>query len=263
MGETMDIGLLPLAAGYALLLFPLAVMLWTRVPMVGGMLMSVARMTVQLLLVGLYLEFVFRWNNFWLNAAWLVFMIAVADASILRGCVLKTLRFAGPLFLALLAGTAIPLGVFLWVLLDSPHWIDARFAIPIGGMILGNCMRADIVGINQFYDTLRRNEKPYLLALSQGARRGEAAQPYLRDAIQAALAPTLATMATIGVVSLPGMMTGVILGGADPFVAIKYQMAIMIAIFSGTAITVWLAVMLSLGRAFDAWGVIRGDSFSK
>jgi len=61
-------------------------------------------------------------------------------------------------------------------------------------------------------------------------------------------------MATVGLVSLPGMMTGVILAGADPFTAIKYQIAIMIAIFSGTALTVFLAIRLTLHRSLDGYG---------
>jgi putative ABC transport system permease protein len=68
-------------------------------------------------------------------------------------------------------------------------------------------------------------------------------------------------MATIGLVSLPGMMTGVILGGADPMTAIKYQIAIMIAIFSGTAITVALAIWLTMKSSFTAYGVLDYQIF--
>ena len=70
-------------------------------------------------------------------------------------------------------------------------------------------------------------------------------------------------MATIGLVSLPGMMTGVILGGANPMTAIKYQIAIMIAIFSGTAITVWLAISLSIKATFTHYGMLDKGIFAK
>jgi putative ABC transport system permease protein len=71
----------------------------------------------------------------------------------------------------------------------------------------------------------------------------------------------MATMATIGLVALPGMMTGVILGGASPVVAIKYQIAIMIAIFSGTSITVALGIYLTTQKGFTPYGPLDRSIF--
>ena len=79
--------------------------------------------------------------------------------------------------------------------------------------------------------------------------------------IRAALAPTVASMATIGLVSLPGMMTGVILGGASPATAIKYQIAIMISIFSGTAITLAVGLWLTAKTSFTPSGVLDRTIF--
>jgi putative ABC transport system permease protein len=126
-------------------------------------------------------------------------------------------------------------------------------------MILGNCLRADIIGLNNFYQSIHKNEKAYHQSLAYGASLTEAVSPFFRDALKSALAPTIASMATIGLVSLPGMMTGVILAGADPFTAIKYQIAIMIAIFSGTAITVFLAIRLTVANSFNAFGILHPD----
>jgi putative ABC transport system permease protein len=231
-------------------------MLWYRVPLVGKTVVAVARMTVQLLFVGLYLQVVFKLNNFWLNATWLIAVVAVADVGVLRSCDLRVRRLLLPLFAAILIGTSIPTLVFLGPILQRPHLLDAQYAIPIAGMILGNCLRADVIGINGFYQKIRDNEKIYLHALAQGAGLNEATAPFLRDAFHAALSPTLAIIATIGLVSLPGMMTGVILGGADPMTAIKYQIAIMTAILTGTAVTVWLAIVLTLRSSFTAYGLL-------
>ena len=84
----------------------------------------------------------------------------------------------------------------------------------------------------------------------------------MQHALQEALTPTLATMATIGVVSLPGMMTGAILGGLNPMTAIQYQIAIMIAIFTGTGITVLLGVLWTRKAAFDGFGMLKRDLFN-
>ncbi len=263
MNEIADISVVGLATGYLLVLIPLAIMLWLRIPLLGDAMLAVLRMTVQLLFVGFYLQVVFRLNNFYLNGAWLLVMVCVADFSIVRGCNLRLRRFALPLFVALLAGTTVPLFFFVGPILARPHLLDAQYAIPIGGMILGNCLRADIIGLRHFYESVRREEKAFQNALAQGARLHEAIRPFMRDACQAALAPTVASMATMGLVALPGMMTGAVLGGANPMTAIKYQIAIVIAIFSGTAITILVAIWLTARSSFTAWGILDRRIFNR
>ena len=256
-----DIGTAGLVAGYLLLLIPLGILLWLRIPLVGQTLLSVARMTVQLLFVGFYLQFLFELDDWRLTILWLVVMIVVADISILRSTRLCLRCFAGPLFFSLAAGTVLPLLFFTGLLLHLPRWMTAQYAIPIAGMILGNCLRADIIGIRTFYDAIRRSKRDYLRRLAAGASHAEAVRPYLRDAVSAALAPTIAAMATMGLVALPGMMTGVILGGSDPMTAIQYQIAILIAIFSGTALTVTAAILLTLRSAFTPAGTLDPSIF--
>jgi len=261
MNEIVDIGVWQLASAYLLLVFPFAIMLWYRIPMIGETATSLVRMTVQLILVGLYLQVIFRLNILWLNAAWLLVMVTVADVSIVRSCSLRLRPIALPLFIALLGGTVVPLLLFTGLILRRPNLLDAQYAIPIGGMILGNCLRADIVGVRSFYESIRTTEKAFLQSLAEGASLHEAIRPYIRKAAQAALSPTVASMATIGLVALPGMMTGVILGGSSPVTAIKYQIAIMISIFSGTAITIALGIRLTSRTSFTAYGVLDPTVF--
>ena len=126
---------------------------------------------------------------------------------------------------------------------------------------LGNSLRADIVDLRTFYGSLRSEKKAYLFSLSRGAVLSEALRPYVKRAYAASLAPTLATIATIGLVALPGMMTGIILGGTDPMSAIKYQMAIMIAIFTGTALSVIMGVLMTIKIAFNRYGILDETIF--
>ena len=258
---TVEISLARLGFGYVLLLLPLGFILWFRIPIFAQTLTALVRMTVQLLFVGLYLQVVFALNSPWLTSLWLFAMIGVADGSIVRGCGLRLRRFFAPMFVALIAGTAIPLLFFMGPILQQSSLLEAQYAIPIGGMILGNCLRADIVGVSQFYRAVQKSEKVFLHKLAQGARLREATAPFWREAGQSALTPTVASMATIGLVSLPGMMTGVILGGADPMTAIKYQIAIMIAILTGTATTVLLAILLTMTHSFTRYGTLDSTIF--
>jgi putative ABC transport system permease protein len=128
-------------------------------------------------------------------------------------------------------------------------------------MVLGNCLRANIIAMQTFFQSIRDQRRVYQLSLAQGARLGEAIRPFYRRALESALSPTVASMATIGLVALPGMMTGVMLGGAEPIQAVRYQIAIMIAIFTGTAITALVGIRLAAGSSFDARGLLRTDVF--
>jgi putative ABC transport system permease protein len=97
--------------------------------------------------------------------------------------------------------------------------------------------------------------------LSLGATRTEAVMPFLRQAYKASIAPQIGGLATIGLVSLPGMMTGQILGGSSPAVAIKYQIMIMIAIFLTVNLSVLLSLLLSSAHAFDNFDRLKEDIY--
>lgn len=248
-----------LAVSYLLLLFPLGIFLYLGVNRMGRTVAAVARMTAQLLFVGFYLQVLFELDHPGVNLLWLLAMILVADVTVLSGCKLRARLFAVPLFLAILLGTALPTLLFTLGVLGLESPLEAQYLIPVGGMILGNCLRADVIGLQRFTESLQSRENQYLQALSQGAKRAEAVRPFLAEALRASLDPTLATMATIGLVSLPGMMTGVILAGTNPATAIRYQIAIMTAIFTGTALTMFLALVLAIPRCFTRHGPPRTD----
>lgn len=250
-----------LVIGYGLLIIPFAVLLWAKVPVMGKVAVAVIRMTVQLLFVGLYLQVVFIMDKPWLSGLWVLVMIIVADFSILRNSGLRFRKLAVPLFISLLVGTGVPLLYFVGAILWRPNVLEARFVIPIGGMILGNCLRSDVIGLRKFFQTIRTGEKAFNQQLADGATLTEVTKPYLAAALQEANAPMIATMATTGLVSLPGMMTGVILGGQDPRVAVMYQIAIMITIFSGAVLTILLAVLLARKTAFNDYGLLNRDIF--
>jgi putative ABC transport system permease protein len=261
--ETLDITLPRMALLYGLCLLP-----WLLLWLIGLRLsrdigISILRMTVQLSLVGIYLKALFDLNNPWLNGLWILLMLMVADLSILQRAGLKARYF----FLATLtaiASSVIASTAYLVMLVIQPAlYYDARYIVPLAGMILGNCLQGNVIALERFYSALRRNEQEYETFLMLGATRWEAVRPYFRAAIKAALNPTIAGMATMGLVSLPGMMTGQILGGSEPWIAVKYQIAIMICIFASTAIASIINLRFSLNIAFDAFDVLKTEVIEK
>ena len=261
-GGAINMTLWDMAAVYGLMLLPLGVMAWLGLGMIRDTLVAMARMTVQLALVGLYLQVVFDLNSVWLNLGWILAMILVANATTLKRAGLVRRRFFMATFVGIAGVTAAVVGFFMIVLRPDPIY-DARYLVPITGMVLGNCMRGNVLSLERFFSGIRDGEKEFITYQTLGATLFEAARPHMRQALRAALAPTLSTMATMGIVSLPGMMTGQILGGSVPLTAIKYQIAIMFCIFAGILLASVLNLLLSMRIGFDDYGMLRQEVFAK
>jgi putative ABC transport system permease protein len=224
-------------------------------------IIGMVRMCLQLSFVGLYLEFLFKFDSPWLNTAYLLLMISIACHSILKSSNLKIRLFFKPLFFALLIPFGIMLLFFNGVVAHIDNLFEAKYLVPVGGMLLGNCLRSIIIGLTHFYSGLKKNEREYLYSLCLFNNRTQALKPWFKESLVAAINPTLASMATIGLVSLPGMMTGQILGGSIPIVAIKYQIAIMGCIFYTEYFSVILSILFSLKTGFNAFDVLKSDIF--
>lgn len=129
-------------------------------------------------------------------------------------------------------------------------WYEPQYFIPLGGMIIGNSMNAIIISLDRLFRELRGQRDRIELNLSLGATYQEATTSILRDTIKAGMIPAINSMMTVGLVSIPGMMTGQILAGSDPVVAIKYQIVVMLMLVASTAIGSMLVVHVIRRRCF-------------
>lgn len=244
--DIINITWLQLGIGFLIMLLPAWILWKYQTGLNKKMLTASIRMVLQLLFVGYYLEYLFLYDNPWINAAWIFVMVVVADfATIDRSELKRKMSVLIPIFGATFLGIIIIDLFFLEAVIQLPKLLAAQYTIPITGMVLGNCLRSNVIGINAFYYSLDEHKERYQFFLACGATRQEALQPFISTALQKSANPTLASMATIGLVSLPGMMTGQILSGSSPLIAIKYQIMIMVAIFSGTILSVFLGILFT------------------
>lgn len=239
--------------GYILLVIPVAVLWYYRTGLVRDMLIAAGRMTIQLFLMGLYLTLLFDLNNAWVNLAWLVVMILVAAGTTIRRSELSLKRFAFPVIIGTVVALMIVDSFFLGITLQMDNIFDARYFITITGMILGNSMKQNIIALNAFYHSLNKQKSDYRYALANGATRNEALQPFMRQALKKAFNPQIATMAVLGLIAMPGTMTGQILGGSSPETAIKYQIMLMLSIFIACMITVVITIHIANYYLFDEY----------
>ncbi len=258
-----DLNLSSMLFAYLLLLLPLTILVVMRIKLVKETIISVFRMSIQLALVGIYLKYIFEWNNYWINIAWLFVMIFVSSFSIIASNGVCKRIFIFPILGALTISLFVNVIYFNYFIVKIADIFNAKYLIPISGMLLGNSLKGNIIATNTFFDFFKSREKEYFFTLSLGASRQEALKPIVRDSIKRALKPTLASIATIGLVSLPGMMTGQILGGSVPLTAIKYQIAIMIAIFSTMAFSIFLVILFLKKVSFNKFDVLKKNIFIK
>jgi putative ABC transport system permease protein len=259
--EAINISWKNLFIFYFLLVIPFWIFSRYSKGKIREIIISVLRMSIQLLLVGLYLKYIFDLNSLWISGLWIIVMLVVANLSTLQKAGLRKKYFFAPTIIGISTSTLFVVGLFLVILVKPQPIYDAQYLIPVTGMILGNCLRANVLVLERFYSGIRKNQNEYLTYLLLGATHNEAIKPYFFDAINAALSPIIATMATVGIVSLPGMMTGQILGGVFPIVAIKYQIAIMISIFTAMTLAAVLNVFLSIKNSFNEFQILREHIF--
>ncbi len=261
--DIKDISNFSLLLCFLLLLIPIVLSKLLQLKIIKAVLNSAIRMSIQLFLMAIFLTYLFEWNLNVVNVIWFVIMIIVATFSVIKSSHLDLKIFLLPIFMSLMLSTLFIILYFNKLILSLQNVLEAKYLIVIGGMILGNSLRGNIIGLSNFYKDIKRNEERYLYNLSLGATIIEAIIPYFRKSIISALNPMIATMATMGIVILPGMMTGQILGGATPITAIKYQIAIMIAIFASVAMTVTLTILFTIKSSFDDFSILKQKIFKE
>lgn len=257
----VDISYFDIFIGSLSLVFPLGFFIYFKIPLSKSLLISAIRMIVQLLMLALYLEILFELNNLWINCTWVFSMIMIGVYTSIKKIGLKFKYLVIPLSIASISSILIVDSFFIGAVLKLDYVFDARYFIPISGMILGNSLNHNIVGLSTYFKSLRDNIDLYQFILSNTSDRKLALRPFIKEGAIQALNPMIASMSVIGLISLPGMMTGQILGGSSPIVAIKYQIMIILAIFVGSTINLFLSIIISNIYVFDAYGNLKTKIF--
>lgn len=238
---------LVLAAG--LVLIAVGIARSQRLGMARGFVVGAIRTVVQLTIVGYILVYIFALDRWPAVLAALIVMLAVAVHTALGWHPRPPRRLYGMMGVALLAGSGLTLIYIGSMVVQVDPWYDPRYLIPLFGMIVGNAMNAAALATERLAREMetRRAEVEAYLALGASAER--AAQEPVRQALTAAVIPTINSLMVVGIVSLPGMMTGQILAGVSPLTAVRYQIMVMFMLCSAIAISS-AAVTLWYRRSF-------------
>jgi len=242
-----------------------ALSLWLKLGIARNLAFAMVRMVVQLLLVGLLLKSLFAIQSPWLTLLVALFMAGFAAREIWAR---QERRLKGWRGLAIGGGSmAASVGVVaflaLALIVQPDPWWHPRFALPLLGMIMGNAMTGISLALDTLHTALNREQRAIEAQLLLGAGKWQAMRPFIRQAMRAGFMPSINAMAAIGVVSLPGMMTGQILSGVDPNEAVKYQLMVMFLIAGATGLAVILATLGSARALTDERDRLRIDRLRK
>ncbi len=187
------------------------------------------RMLIQLILIGYVLTYIFTSNSSYLVILILSIMLISASVIALRPIQKKDKNLYLYTFISIFAGSLFTLIMVVFGVLDLNPWYEPKFLIPLSGMIFANSMNAVSISAERF-----ENE----------SERGYSYMEARATSYKAALIPIINSLFAVGLVSLPGMMTGQILSGVDPLIAVRYQMMVMLMILGSAGISVAIYLVL-------------------
>lgn len=240
-----------------LMALAMAVSVALRLGLARDFAVGTARSVVQLSAVGFVIGWVFQQRTWYWVLLLLALMALVAGYTGARRTRLHLPGLTWLLTGVLVLVSALVLLYVTQVVLGLRAW-DPRYLIPLGGMLLGNAMNSSTLAVERLVAELHRNAGDVEVLLGLGASPGQAVQRYRQTAITAALVPSLNALLTVGIVTLPGMMTGQMLGGTAPLQAALYQLMILFGITVCALLGATLAVYGTAPRFFTgAWQLQR------
>lgn len=248
MNGSNEINLTSLLMSSSLVLVTLFLSYWQKLKLGKETIISVFRAVVQLVIVGYILEYVFGIRNPIFTTLLLVFMMfnAALNAARRGKAIKKGLIIS---FISIAVGTIVTLAILV---LSRAIRYEPYQIIPVSGMIISNAMVALGLCYKQLISDFKNKQDEVETKLSLGADILPSSIEIIRDSIKTGMLPTIDSAKTLGIVSLPGMMTGLILAGSSPLEAIKYQILVTFMLLSTTSISSFIACFLSYRSFFNS-----------
>ena len=249
--QIVNLQLLDLGMAYTLTLLVIGLSRLSNLGQERRMLWSSLRMVVQLFAVGALLQIVFAAKSP-LPVIVILLVMGAFSLQVIGGRAASQIPgFYRVMAISLMIGCGGVILIFCGAIVGYTPWYDPRYLIPLAGMIICNSMYGASLAAERLSSEINDRREEIETAICLGANARQAADNCIRQAFMAAILPTINTMAAMGIVSLPGMMTGQILSGTEPIIAVRYQIAIMCAITGSVGITSYMVILLGYRHFFS------------
>ncbi|MEE9443025.1 MAG: iron export ABC transporter permease subunit FetB [candidate division Zixibacteria bacterium] len=236
--------------GFAVLLMILAIVLtrWQRIGVEKQLIVGIFRSFIQLIAIGYALEFIFGLDNIFAIMGMLFIMVIVGAHTTSRWVpqIDRAWLLASS---AIIVALIVTLGLMLAVQIIRP---ESHYIIPLGGMIIGNSMNCAALVMERLYSEIKTNKLAIETSLSLGKSWRQASHPYYRASIKAGMMSLLNFLKIVGIVQLPGAMTGMILAGASPLKAVLIQIIVGYMLAAAVTVTGIISAQLTIRRLFTS-----------
>jgi putative ABC transport system permease protein len=227
MDTLIRLDLVDFVLAVALMAIAIGLSAGQRLGLEWSLAIATVRTILQLLVVGAILDIIFRLDNPWAVLAVVLVMLTIA-AVVSRNRIGKKIPRLLPLvWISIFVSTAFTLSYVNLLIVQPQKWYEPQYIIPLAGIILGNAINGAAIAGERLVSTINASQLEIETHLSLGATPQQAVAQYRKDAIRAGLIPILNQMMVIGIVTLPGIITGQILSGVSPLDAASYQILVM------------------------------------
>lgn len=230
-----------------------ATSVWQKLHLEKDLAIGTLRTFCQLFIMGYALKYIFALNTPYLVVALFSFMCWFAARIIRKRVSEDRIPIFVPTLVASFCSFFVVSVIVTGVIVQADPWWAPRYFLPMGGMIIGNSMNAISVALDRLMSELTARRDEVEMKLSLGATAAEASHETLVNALKAGMIPSINSMMGVGMVFIPGMMTGQILAGADPINAVRYQIVVMLMIVGATALGSLLVTHLVRNRCFGTF----------
>lgn len=251
MNNLIVLNLWQFGAVYLLLILVLGIMKRCKINQSRLLIIGSMRMTLQLVLAGFVLTYIFKNPRPLFVLLYLTAMMAMSIYTALSRNKETNKQFKIIVALSL-AGTGISVILFFILGVVGVNFWNPQYTIPISGMIMGNAMTGVSLGLKTFNESIKTQKSKIDTLINIGATPKSILIPFVNKSLETALLPTLNSMLGMGIISLPGMMTGQILSGTLPTTAILYQIAIMVAITAVTCLAVFCSLFFGYRTLYNS-----------
>lgn len=258
--DTTHLGWGNVGLGFSFILFNALISTSLKLGVGSSLLSAAIRCVLQLGLVALVLQKVFETNNPWAvgGIAFLLNLLGTIEAVVNKSKKRYNHMFSSVLFGMLCSTIPVSIIGIRFAMAVEPFWKPEQY-IPIVGMLCGGTISGIVVSVSYALREIYDNRDKVEMYLAFGASRFEACRPVAREALRLALTPTINQMSVIGIIAIPGMMTGAILGGSSVQQAARLQMVIMFMISASTALASFITTIITLAVVVDSEDRLRPD----
>ena len=249
MNTAIELDSFDLVLALGIMGITIALSLWQNLDLEKQLALGTGRSLLQLLVVGYVLDLVFALNNWLAVVGIILVMLSIAAITVRNRINLKIKGILPLVWLSLLSSTVLTLGYIILLIIQPPRWYEPQYLIPLAGMILGNAMNGAALAGDRLVSGIKQHRLEIETHLALGATSKQAIFSYQKEAVRTGLIPIVNNMMVVGLVSLPGMLTGQVIAGNSPLNAASYQILILFALVGANLITT-LLVTESLYKKF-------------